>query len=789
VSLSVYDRDAITIRDAVSLLAGKHVFDSRGREIDSPREYSTNRAHARGREVHSYGAHFPLFRYVHERGRRPLFLVNGDVWRGNGGSWGNRSRTPDHQTVTRDAIRASGVESCVIPFTALSGAGIALDSVRLIHARPDKGWTETRYAETLAGVPRWNRTVSYSVERTAETLAGVADEYRRVHRKLTVDEQAARDADCAAGRPYTWGYAYGEWGYADRLPDADGLYRWTESRTRPIDADADGRYSWTVHVHRLGDCLFSGVREISEPARPAYPFERGRDTARERVTLESVDGYQTCTAAPDHSHESGAGSACVHCGRELVARAVWRRRARYLSSFDTNESPPLYFLAEVPHGAGDTVETALDALAPRAVHAAIARGAEVLRQGDIFLIPTALDVAALERRGIRLRARLTQWTRDARARRGETGYVPPLSAADRRRMDAIARREYRAARRAGETASAYLLDYGERERRRAESREQWRELLARQDRERDRAMRAGFAPDATAPESGRCDVCGAVIGMACAPMTALEHRYARDDGAERNARLFATRHNREPLADVHAGEREGLRRRTLAGRTRDVATLPAPYSDAGIRRRFANLRADYVRDVALARVALRRATFAEPRPYRDSYGRANRMDPRSRVYAIERARESFERVSRRGAVDSWGNRSPAMARDSYRRAGRNGAIEEWRAAQETARRRLRPELYGERAANLRERVRDAVSIYGTAHTATEVVTLRSGAVYVRGTVLHRPAIERNGDAWRAPDHRPTVLGNGERWYLAVRNTVPRQTAARRRRRPAARVSA
>jgi hypothetical protein len=138
-------------------------------------------------------------------------------------------------------------------------------------------------------------------------------------------------------------------------------------------------------------------------------------------------------------HETGPSGACIHCGRPLSARVEVRRRARYLSSFDMNERPPLYFLAQVPRGAGDTVESALDSLAPRAVHAAMARGRDVRRQGDVFFIETDLSTLELELRGARF-ARLTQWTRDARARRGEVCYRAPLSAAARRRETAYARR-------------------------------------------------------------------------------------------------------------------------------------------------------------------------------------------------------------------------------------------------------------------------------------------------------------------------------------------------------------
>ena len=84
----------------------------------------------------------------------------------------------------------------------------------------------------------------------------------------------------------------------------------------------------------------------------------------------------------------------------FTARVTGRKtRARFLSAFDENERQPLYFLAELPRCNARTYAEALDALAPRIVHAALAQGRDVKRQGDIFAIPTELDRRALRKRG------------------------------------------------------------------------------------------------------------------------------------------------------------------------------------------------------------------------------------------------------------------------------------------------------------------------------------------------------------------------------------------------------
>jgi hypothetical protein len=97
-----------------------------------------------------------------------------------------------------------------------------------------------------------------------------------------------------------------------------------------------------------------------------------------------------------------------------------------------------------------------------------------------------------------------------------------------------------------------------------------------------------------------------------------------------------------------------------------------------------------------------------------------------------------------------------------------------------AQRRYRPETVQDtnRARRYRETLRRHLMIYGTAHSATEVARV-NGAVYVRGTVRHVTELEPNRRG--GPDHRPQTLADGI-WYLAVRNTVPRQTVSRRRRR-------
>lgn len=73
--------------------------------------------------------------------------------------------------------------------------------------------------------------------------------------------------------------------------------------------------------------------------------------------------------------------------------------------------------------------------------------------------------------------------------------------------------------------------------------------------------------------------------------------------------------------------------------------------------------------------------------------------------------------------------------------------------------------------------RRTLSIYRTGHTADEVVVTKEGVTFCRGSVYHDPQLEAEG---RGPDHAARMLdpNSNETWFLAVRNTVPRQTAVR-----------
>ena len=107
-----------------------------------------------------------------------------------------------------------------------------------------------------------------------------------------------------------------------------------------------------------------------------------------RQPLDGVPSWQTIS----HSKELGWHTTEFrHRLGSTVFSAVDEsgQRHRFISSFDSQETPPLYFLAQLPdEGSALTFTDALDLLAPPIVHEARKDGKFVFRQGDVFFVET-----------------------------------------------------------------------------------------------------------------------------------------------------------------------------------------------------------------------------------------------------------------------------------------------------------------------------------------------------------------------------------------------------------------
>lgn len=146
-----------------------------------------------------------------------------------------------------------------------------------------------------------------------------------------------------------------------------------------------------IEVHRSAA---AGERIEDAPAYTRYtPPVRMHDVMAEQLG----DGqYQWTTSR----HFLGASVFQARVSGE-------RRRSRWLSGFDENERRDLYYLARLPASSrASTYKQALEDLAPRAVHAALAQGRDVKRQGDMFAIPVSLTTREVKARAVRVEKRV-----------------------------------------------------------------------------------------------------------------------------------------------------------------------------------------------------------------------------------------------------------------------------------------------------------------------------------------------------------------------------------------------
>jgi hypothetical protein len=375
--------------------------------------------------LYSYGRHFPLAHFL-PAGRyrtRPLFLLNGDRF---------SNSTTRHQSDARGAVQPAadrfGADVIILPFSALDAARVDMATIRPLEVRPDR------------------REVVESV-----TIDVDLDD---------IDTAGARWRSTVSGYgpdgPASWEVVRAEWTAGAytiaREADLDGTWRrdpYARSDAGHILGSVDVRRNgagWILErsEHRLGDSVF--LATVSETVRRRRPCTVADVVSAALATVQNQSDarrWDVGKRSPSAADLLRDPLALLEPSAPIVETVDVRRRRRFLSAFDRNEPAPLYFLATLPtRSTARTVDVALEDLAPAAVHAAYARGRDVVRQGDIFGIATNLSDADIEAM-TSARARLTQWTRSASARKGETGYRRPWSRSELERLPAARRRHYR----------------------------------------------------------------------------------------------------------------------------------------------------------------------------------------------------------------------------------------------------------------------------------------------------------------------------------------------------------
>lgn len=130
-----------------------------------------------------------------------------------------------------------------------------------------------------------------------------------------------------------------------------------------------------------------------------YGYMGGLIGRRLRRLIDAAAARETIPVLPvaftpwNRAISPGGGTfTLVHRrGRECVFSRTTKscQTDYFLSGFDSNESPPLYFLTQLP-GPVTSVKQAREALKPPSVVLAEQDGRKVYRQGDMFAVPTEL---------------------------------------------------------------------------------------------------------------------------------------------------------------------------------------------------------------------------------------------------------------------------------------------------------------------------------------------------------------------------------------------------------------
>lgn len=152
-----------------------------------------------------------------------------------------------------------------------------------------------------------------------------------------------------------------------------------------------------------------------------------------------VDGVATCAGVPVFpipfmswsrvTQTDGEFSLVQRRGRECVFTKtvqMWgssgdSQTEYFLSGFDRNEFPALYFLTQLPRPV-TSIKDAREALKPRSVVLAQDAGRRVYRQGDMFAIPTSLSDQEIRDQGGKIREKGSLYGTAHTATR--TAYLP-----------------------------------------------------------------------------------------------------------------------------------------------------------------------------------------------------------------------------------------------------------------------------------------------------------------------------------------------------------------------------
>lgn len=405
----------------------------------------------RGDRIFSYGSHFELARLIRDKKGNPeSWLLNGDR--------STMTTMTSHQPAIRSVLSfgpGSDLPRVTIPHQALAAAGIDFDSIRILEVTPDRN---IEHNVTTYEFPEGARWRDDEIIDTYEKWGDVDKDGNLWEDSMFAEPQPERRYNEQSFDAY-WPL---DQAWRKRLAafrEERGVHRaviqpmvshikrnlYVNSRTRwnrwdvTVTSDGRTRYSRTYSQHVLGASLISAEVVYSRTVK--CPACNGSGGAPEPWQDPwEVRRYQQALADWEESHEEWDArhaeqlkvfrekwgeesepppwlttptappapvpfhSQCQQCGgRRRIPAPAGRRRAKFLSGFDANESRPSYFFCELPPRCkANTVEEAYEALKPESVRLAEQMGRTVLRQGDIFAIPLeSVTKRALTKQGAR----------------------------------------------------------------------------------------------------------------------------------------------------------------------------------------------------------------------------------------------------------------------------------------------------------------------------------------------------------------------------------------------------
>jgi hypothetical protein len=183
-------------------------------------------------------------------GKRKLWLLNGDRYAGPNGF----ARSNEQNDTMRMTVQATDDDWFIIPFSAVSEAGIDLETITPIHVE------EESYTYT---------------EHTARTLNNVPEHHRTHHVYLTADDEVVIAPHAPNGQEahpdHEGGWYIGRRGLNgwENVPVEGPEYPNGYLRSTYVDITPgdDGLYHWMVQRHWLGGSLFRARYSYDVPGK------------------------------------------------------------------------------------------------------------------------------------------------------------------------------------------------------------------------------------------------------------------------------------------------------------------------------------------------------------------------------------------------------------------------------------------------------------------------------------------------------------------------------------------